>query len=237
MAQGLNQNGRAAVLPSEVAYVSRCCGEAGGTSVPLRSRVLQFPENVVTLGISVLVVAALTALSLSGPRLAEPALASAPATPAAAASGYWLVGSDGGVFTFGGAVFHGSAGSMNLNRPIVGMASTADGGGYWLVASDGGMFTYGDARFFGSAGSLNLDGPIVGMASTADGGGYWLVASDGGVFTYGDARFYGSAGRRISTGPSSAWPRPPTAVATGWWLPTAGCSPTATPGSSAPPGV
>ena len=108
--------------------------------------------------------------------------------------GYWLVASDGGVFNYGDARFQGSAGSLPLNEPIVGMAATPDGGGYWLVASDGGVFSYGDARFQGSAGSLPLNKPIVGMAATPDGGGYWLVASDGGVFNYGDARFQGSAG-------------------------------------------
>ena len=64
--------------------------------------------------------------------------------------GYWLVASDGGIFTFGDAGFFGSAGALPLNAPIVGMAATPDGGGYWLVASDGGIFTYGDAGFFGS---------------------------------------------------------------------------------------
>ena len=59
--------------------------------------------------------------------------------------GYWLVASDGGVFSFGDARFHGSTGAIHLNRPVVGMASTADGGGYWLVASDGGVFSFGDA--------------------------------------------------------------------------------------------
>ncbi len=108
--------------------------------------------------------------------------------------GYRFVASDGGVFAFGGAGFHGSAGGLSLNKPIVGMASTPDGGGYWLVASDGGIFSYGDAAFHGSAGGLTLNKPIVGMASTPDGGGYWLVASDGGIFSYGDAAFHGSAG-------------------------------------------
>ena len=42
---------------------------------------------------------------------------------------------------------------MHLNKPIVGMAPTRDGGGYWLVASDGGIFAYGDAGFYGSTGS------------------------------------------------------------------------------------
>ncbi len=108
--------------------------------------------------------------------------------------GYWLVASDGGVFTFGDAGFFGSTGALALNKPIVGMASTPDGRGYWLVASDGGVFTFGDAGFFGSTGALALNKPIVGMASTPDGRGYWLVASDGGVFTFGDAGFFGSTG-------------------------------------------
>ena len=66
--------------------------------------------------------------------------------------GYWLVASDGGIFTYGDAHFYGSAGNIHLNKPIVGMAATPTGKGYWLVASDGGIFSYGDARFCGSAG-------------------------------------------------------------------------------------
>ena len=55
--------------------------------------------------------------------------------------------SDGGIFAFGNAQFHGSMGGKPLNKPIVGMASTPDGKGYWLVASDGGIFAFGDAQF------------------------------------------------------------------------------------------
>ena len=58
---------------------------------------------------------------------------------------------DGGVFSFC-EPFYGSMGGTRLNRPIVGMAATPDGGGYWLVAADGGIFTFGDARFYGSMG-------------------------------------------------------------------------------------
>src|SRR5580704_16380363 len=108
--------------------------------------------------------------------------------------GYWEVASDGGIFNFGNAGFHGSMGGSSLNRPIVGMAVMPDGGGYWEVASDGGIFSFGDAPFLGSAGGLYLDAPIVGMAPTPDGEGYWLVASDGGIFAYGDATFFGSEG-------------------------------------------
>jgi hypothetical protein len=108
--------------------------------------------------------------------------------------GYWLVASDGGIFSFGSAAFHGSTSTLPLNRPIVGMAATPDGRGYWLVASDGGIFSGGDATFHGSTGAMVLNRPIVGMAATPDGRGYWLVASDGGVFSFGDARFHGALG-------------------------------------------
>ena len=111
---------------------------------------------------------------------------------------YRMVAADGGIFDFGDATFHGSTGSVSLNRPMVGMAATADGGGYWLVASDGGIFAFGDAGFFGSAGGETLWAPVVGMAATADGGGYWEVSADGFVQAFGDAGFYGSlAGRPL----------------------------------------
>ncbi len=114
--------------------------------------------------------------------------------PPTSNQGYWMVGADGGIFTFGDAGYYGSEGGQHLNAPIVGMAATPDGKGYWLVASDGGIFTFGDAGYYGSEGGQHLNAPIVGMAVTPDGKGYWLVASDGGIFTFGDAAFDGSEG-------------------------------------------
>lgn len=131
-------------------------------------------------------------------------------------SGYWLVGSDGGVFSYGAALFHGSTGSLRLQRPIVAIASTYDWNGYWLVASDGGVFAFGDAGFYGSipglgiapAGSVasnRLNAPIVAMVPSLDGRGYFLVASDGGVFAFGDAVYQGSCpGIGACAGPVSA---------------------------------
>jgi hypothetical protein len=128
--------------------------------------------------------------SLAGDRL-NSAIVGIAALPGG--GGYWLVGADGGVFTFGDAQFYGSTGGTKLNAPIVGIAATPDGRGYWLVASDGGIFAYGDAQFYGSTGGMRLNQPIVGMAADGSSGGYWLVASDGGVFAF-NAPFLGSMG-------------------------------------------
>jgi len=128
-----------------------------------------------------------------------PAAVLTPTAPSAATTtqkvpSYWLVASDGGVFAFGGLASLGSMGGQHLDKPIVGMAATADEQGYWLDASDGGIFAFGDAGFYGSMGGQPLNKPVVGMAATPDGGGYWLVATDGGIFAFGDAGFYGSTG-------------------------------------------
>ncbi len=145
---------------------------------------------------------------------------------------YWEVASDGGVFSFGDAGFHGSMGATPLNRPIVGMAATPDGQGYWLVASDGGVFSFGDAGFHGSMGATPLNRPIVGMAATPDGQGYWLVASDGGVFSFGDAGFHGSMGATPLYRPVVGMAASPDGRATGWWPPTGASSASVTPAST-----
>jgi Ca2+-binding RTX toxin-like protein len=124
----------------------------------------------------------------------ESVLRPGPAPVGPVGFGYWLVASDGGIFAFGDAGFHGSTGALTLNQPIVGMTPTPSGNGYWFVASDGGIFAFGDAPFHGSMGGTPLNQPIVGMEVTPSGAGYWLVASDGGIFAFGDAPFHGSTG-------------------------------------------
>jgi hypothetical protein len=145
--------------------------------------------------------------------------------------GYWLVGTDGGIFSFGAAAFHGSMGGIPLQRPVVGIVPTPSGNGYWLVASDGGVFAFGDAGYFGSIPGLgihpagsglpnSLNEPIVGIVSSYDGQGYFMVASDGGVFAFGDATFAGScpgiggcSGAGVAVVPSLVTPA-------GYWLTT-----------------
>ena len=86
--------------------------------------------------------------STGGIRLNQPVVGMA-ATPSG--QGYWLVASDGGIFSYGDARFWGSTGGIRLNQPIDGMAPAPSGRGYWLVAADGGVFTFGAATFDGSA--------------------------------------------------------------------------------------
>ena len=70
-------------------------------------------------------------------------------TPTANDGGYWLVASDGGIFSFGDAGIYGSIPGLglaptgsglpnSLNAPIVGMVPSADGNGYFMVGGDGG---------------------------------------------------------------------------------------------------
>jgi hypothetical protein len=145
--------------------------------------------------------------------------------------GYWLVGSDGGIFTFGHSQFYGSTGGVTLQRSVVGIVPTADRGGYWLVASDGGIFSFGDTQFHGSIPGLGLapvgssspkrlNAPIVGMVPSFDGGGYFLVGSDGGVFAFGDATYEGSC-PGIGGCMGAAVAVMPDASGRGYWLVTA----------------
>ena len=57
-------------------------------------------------------------------------------------NGYYMVASDGGIFTFGDAGFQGSMGGHKLNAPVQSLVPDSDGDGYWLVASDGGIFAF-----------------------------------------------------------------------------------------------
>ena len=196
---------------------------------------------------------AVTPVAASPPPAAAPSAAPSPSLTPQDEHGYWLVGSDGGIFTFGNAQFYGSTGNIHLQRPVVSITPTANDGGYWLVASDGGIFSFGDAGFFGSIPGLgiapagsgsphSLNAPIVGMVPTADGGGYFMVASDGGVFTFGDAKFEGSCPSIGGCAGGAAVAVMPDATGNGYWVVTAGgdvqpFGDAPSPGEPAVPGV
>ena len=135
--------------------------------------------------------------------------------PIANGMGYALVTSFGKLFPFGAFPNDGDASGLQLDAPIVALA-TCPTGGYFLVAADGGIFDYGGAPFLGSMGGTQLNKPIVGMAATPSGKGYWQVASDGGIFAFGDAPFYGSTGAITLNKPIVGMARTPTGQ--GYWL-------------------
>lgn len=122
---------------------------------------------------------------LAGSALAAPIVALVP-TPSDA--GYWLVGSDGGVFSFGDARYHGSAAGVDLTSPVLGMTAMPDGSGYWLTGADGGVFAFGRAPFLGTMAGQRLPAPIVRINRTSTGRGYALHGADGARYAYGDAR-------------------------------------------------
>ena len=152
---------------------------------------------------------------LAGRRLVSPIvdLAARPTN-----DGYWMLGADGGVFSFGAAPFLGSTGGRRLNQPIVGLAPTSTGNGYWLVAADGGIFAFGDAPFLGSTGSLKLNEPIVDVAPTPSGHGYWLLGRDGGLFGFGDAGWHGSVPGTGACDPIVATKIGATPTGRGYWI-------------------
>ena len=59
-------------------------------------------------------------------------------SPSHSRNGYWLASANGDVEPFGDAAPYGNVLGMNLNAPVVGMATTTDGAGYWLQARTAG---------------------------------------------------------------------------------------------------
>jgi hypothetical protein len=158
--------------------------------------------------------AVLTFGAFSGSAHASTRAVSVVATP-----GYWLVGVDGGVFSFN-APFYGSANPQPQCAPTPAqlapsecasaIGASPDGGGYTVVDPDsyapvGTLIQspqFGDAS--GAADCVShfsgLEGPDVivadawvGIASTPSGQGFWLVGYQGGIATCGDASYFGQS--------------------------------------------
>jgi cell wall-associated NlpC family hydrolase len=98
--------------------------------------------------------------------------------------GYNLVGSDGGVFVFGGG-YYGSLPGLGVHvDDVTGMVGTAKDNGYFLVGEDGGVFAF-HAPFANSLPGIGVHvDDIVGIVPTLDDRGYFLVGRDGGVFSF-----------------------------------------------------
>ena len=137
-----------------------------------------------------------------------------PVKPKPTTTGYWVLGRDTGLYTFGDAPFHGGAGE--IPAPAVSMAPTRTGLGYWLLSANGRVSAYGDAVNHGSTEAMRLNAPAVRLEPTRSGKGYWIQAADGGIFTFGDAAFYGSTGSMKLNSPIISMSATPSGR--GYWL-------------------
>ncbi|SHE43119.1 hypothetical protein SAMN02745225_00589 [Ferrithrix thermotolerans DSM 19514] len=68
----------------------------------------------------------------------------------AGGDGYWLLGADGGVFTFGAARFHGSLSGRISVHDARSILPLKDGSGYWILARNGKVYAMGNCAYLGS---------------------------------------------------------------------------------------
>ena len=123
------------------------------------------------------------------PELAKPIVAMV-ASPTG--NGYLLVATDGGVFAFGDARFHGSCpGIGGCSGAVVDVVPDAGELGYWVVTATGHVYAFGNAANLGEA--TATPAPITGAVASASGNGYLLVNSQGDVYGFGDAHSLGAA--------------------------------------------
>jgi hypothetical protein len=73
--------------------------------------------------------------------------------PTSDGHGYWLVGRDGGIFSFGDAGFVGSLPGIGVSDTIVSVTPTADNRGYLMAGSGGRVYAFGDAPYLGDPAS------------------------------------------------------------------------------------
>jgi hypothetical protein len=113
--------------------------------------------------------------------------------------GYWLVESNGGIFSFGNAFSHGSLPQRRIHvSDIVGIAATPTGKGYWMVGSNGTVYSFGDAVNHGSLPGRGIHVSDIVAIVSPDAGGYWLVGANGSVYPFGDAHSLGSCAQATS---------------------------------------
>jgi hypothetical protein len=154
--------------------------------------------------------------SLAPKRLAAPIVAMV-ASPTG--QGYLLVASDGGVFAFGNALFHGSCpGIGGCNGSVIAVVPDAGEQGYWVVTSTGHVYAFGNAKNVASGEPGATPAPITGATASADGRGYLIVDAKGDVYNYGDAQKYGKTPLGISVPSTEIVGIVPTSDGLGYWL-------------------
>ena len=108
-------------------------------------------------------------------------------------AGYWQIGADGTVYSFGKVTNFGSA--TGTSSPVATIQSTTDGGGYWVVTQNGSVSAFGDAHGYGDLPNLGISpaAKVIGLVPVLGKKGYRLIGADGGVFGFpGGTPFLGS---------------------------------------------
>jgi hypothetical protein len=139
-----------------------------------------------------------TVTALGPPSMTGTSLASVTQTWTPA-DGYWMLGADGTVHPFGGAVDLGNARSYLGDHQAVDLEPTPDFGGYWIVDDIGRVFGFGNASSKpGNADATVLLGneKVTSLSATPTGDGYWIFTSKGRAFAQGDATHMGDTVRR-----------------------------------------
>ena len=145
----------------------------------------------------------LTVLALTCAGVVWLAPTHASAAPSRPTPGYWLVGADGGVFSFGapyygsGTIAPGTCGfspqppsTLNTAFGCDAIASTPSGNGYWLLNAYRWATAFGQAGQpdqIGCTGLNGAKGSWTGIASSPTGNGFFLASSNGAVVGCGDA--------------------------------------------------
>jgi hypothetical protein len=142
-----------------------------------------------------------------------PVPVAAGATAPAAASGYWMVGTDGKVYRFGAASDFGSPALPPGAKAT--HIEPARGGGYYVLDDRGEVFAFGPAASLGNA-ALAPGETAVSLSATPTGQGYWIFTSAGRVVTLGDARNLGDmAGHHLNAPVVSSTVTPD---GSGYWM-------------------
>ena len=117
-------------------------------------------------------------------------------------AGYWMLGSDGTVYSFGEAASHGSP-AVAAGRAAVDVEPTPSGRGYWVLDDSGAVSPFGDATGYGGVPTAVL-GPgelPTSLSAAPTGQGYWVFTNRGRAVSFGDARFLGDVSTVPLNGP------------------------------------
>lgn len=107
-------------------------------------------------------------------------------------TGYNILTSFGGIYSFGSATYYGNLIDHGYPGPAVGLAEMPDGTGYSILNTGGGIYTFGSARYYGNLIDHGYPGPATALAMTPTGNGYAILTASGGLYTFGDAQYFGN---------------------------------------------